>query len=228
MQAYIGKVKGSPFKLCFNLRAHFHAKASADVNVRMLKDLPGIGKLGEIVKVSAAIWMNKLLPNGYSQKLSEYQMKRCEMSTKNGIENAIQSAKVLLTEIQKLPVTRVERKTKQNGVFVNVITKEHLLQELQKILPTDIPVSVIEVWECIKDSNAELSDNPTFTNIALVEKCQICKVGLYKAILHLHFKVDNASVVFQIVEKPKVENISLSDSAIESNHNQTILQKNEI
>ena len=106
--------------------------------VIMIKDVKGVGKAGEVVKVSDGYARNMLLPRGYATEATEGNVRNLEKQ--KAIKDAVKQkelaeAKELAAKIEQLKVSIITKSGEGGRLFGSITTKDiaEALAEQHKI-----------------------------------------------------------------------------------------------
>lgn len=165
------------------------------VKVRLLVDVKGQGRKGEIITVSPALWTNVLQPSKQGEKLTDDQIAK-EIKEKSESDakllvfcNSVSEKVEQLKDDKKLTITK---KSGGTGQLFGTITKKNVIEILLKL---SIGVEKIEE-KSVSISSIKLVEGPEKKE----DLDEIRKVGLYKMLVQLHPKVIAS---FELEVKPE-------------------------
>mmetsp|Transcript_21901 Transcript_21901/g.36666 ORF Transcript_21901/g.36666 Transcript_21901/m.36666 type:complete len:223 (+) Transcript_21901:93-761(+) len=174
-------------------------KTGDKIRVRLLQEIKGVGRKGEITMVSRAQFTNVLSPRKSAERVSDEEAKKIEAEMKQSLhvlmERAKEASKVILT----LPVVRITRKIGPNQKLFGSVNVKNILDALESTMPSDVAldkkmISIVDVLECSSGEDGECA-------IDLGKSAEIRKAGTYKAVLQLHKSVEMVTFKFEIVSE---------------------------
>jgi large subunit ribosomal protein L9 len=152
---------------------------SGKVQVKLLVDVKGHGKKGDVIMVSPSLFSNVLQPKKQAQKISDTEVKK-------EIEIKVQEEADFLTECQKLSEAienlressslSIKRKCGSSGQLFGTITRKSIAESLKEHLPSSIyDKKSFSIARVAKMSEADKE---------VVE--EIRKIGKYAVQVNLH------------------------------------------
>lgn len=165
---------------------------SSDVRVRLLADVKGQGKKGEITFVSATLYQNVLAAQRLAERISDEQFADLQKSNE-AKDKADQVAQTeLKLQIEALKDVQIKKKIGENGKIFGAITRKALLEHMRGSFPA------ATVWSP-KLSILEIQSTASGEN-STGEGDDIRQAGKYTAKINLgHTKVAPALYTFEIV-----------------------------
>lgn len=160
------------------------ASGGDKVRVKLLSDVKGTGRKGEIVLVSGAQFINVLQPKKLVERISDDAMN--EVAAKKKAEEAaeVANAQALSEKLQALGRVIVTRKVGANGQLFGAVTNKQILELVKSnfsehFLP-GAQFAVVSIKGCDEDGTHCVQDVGE----------DLRKTGVYQARLKLHAKVD--------------------------------------
>lgn len=122
------------------------------VAVQLQRDVPGLGRVGQIVNVSQAYARNFLLPKGMAVIATAKIIATAQQAQATATANAAKAKRDLaktLTALQGATITLTGRASPQGKLFA-AIKKEQLVAAIKRQVPAGIPASIRLEPEVIK------------------------------------------------------------------------------
>ena len=111
-------------------------KASTDkIRVRLLSDVKGTGRKGEILFTSAAMWTNVLMPKKLAEKLSDDDVARLAEKKSSAASEELTRATTLAESIKSMPKLVIKRKVGPNQILFGAVTNKQLFELLKQAFP---------------------------------------------------------------------------------------------
>ena len=165
-----------------------------DIRVRLNMDVKNVGRKGEVVFVSGAMFNNVLGPQKKASRVSdEENAQNIEKALENAAA-AVEAAKQLKDKIEAMTGDVIERNIGPDGSLFGVVAAKHVLEHL-KDSKVELPVKATVKEMCEVDDSG-----------AVVETCggvETKKKGSYIARIQLNEKVDPATFAFSVQQKAK-------------------------
>ena len=183
-----------------DLRKSFLSPLFSKIKVKLLVDIKGQGKKGEIITVSPAMWTNVLSPKKQGKLISDEEIVE-EQKLKESKEKILLSqAEEIANNVKELQGTRrlvVYNKVGASGQLFGTVTKKNILESLLSLLPTlkTIDSKLLSIL-FIKEASSENSSSSDLDEIR--------RVGIYSVGLSVHPKV---STQFELEVTPDKKNI---------------------
>ena len=140
-EAYRSQIGISRHSRCVQSTA-LQAKATGKVaseRIRLREDIPKIGKKGEIVFVSSALWQNVLSPGRKALRISDDDMSNINKERDAAVQAAVGLANALVAALKSNePSLRIKRKAGANGQLFGSITQKILLDEVKSAYPLHV------------------------------------------------------------------------------------------
>ncbi|MDI6851003.1 MAG: 50S ribosomal protein L9 [bacterium] len=105
------------------------------MKVYLLKDVPKVGKAGEIVDVSDGFARNYLIKNGLAEVATDSLIKRLESEKrllKSKIEHQKSKAEEIKKKIESLPELIFEKSSSKEGKIFGSVSSIEVMEELKK------------------------------------------------------------------------------------------------
>eukprot|EP01038_Epipyxis_sp_PR26KG_P006611 gene6611-9078_t len=169
-----------------NNRIKTHSKVVLfdQVRVKLNSDVKNIGKKGEIVKVSSAMFTNMLLPKKAAVRVSDEEMEQMNVKQKAEQQKEKSRGLEVLNLISGLPPLVIKRKVGNNGQLFG-------------------SVSVKQIGEEIKDK-LQLENNRIIVEeikIGELSTSEVRKAGRFKAIIKVIPIAEIASVDIDVTSE---------------------------
>jgi large subunit ribosomal protein L9 len=138
-------------------------KPSSDkIRVKLLNESKNIGKKGEIVFVSPAMWLNVLSPKKLAEKISDEEMLRLESEQNKNSNQELLYARQIESKILSLKDFKIERKVGVNNQLFGSVTTKHIVEELKDFLQisnNNLLWTITDVFEIQNASDATASSD---------------------------------------------------------------------
>lgn len=103
------------------------------MKVILIKDVKGIGKVGQIVDVSDGHARNLLLPKGFATEATEHNIKALDKKKKDAADkkqNDVDAARIIEEKLKGLAVT-IKAKSGEGGKLFGAITSKDISDALE-------------------------------------------------------------------------------------------------
>lgn len=167
------------------------------IQVKLLQDVGQLGKRGDIVKVSAALWLNSLQPRKKGVHVSDAQLQQEAKDREVAATRKDGEAREASRIIQQLAVT-IERKIGPNKKMFGTVTNSNILDAVVAALPLQ--------HQCIRKT-ASITDIREIgaigaggnTIVRLEPGSEIRHCGEFQVTLQLGTKVDPVAFSLRVV-----------------------------
>lgn len=166
----------------------FSWKLFSKMKVKLLADVKGHGKKGEIILVSPAMYTNVFLPNKQAKAVTEEEIKREQKECAETQQKLLSKAMSIGAQIDSFKGVQkltLKKKVGSNGQLFGSVMKKTLIEEIQRKLPEILTFEekfpIVLGIKAISDEKSELDE--------------IRKAGLYEVIIQVH---PNVSSKFEI------------------------------
>jgi large subunit ribosomal protein L9 len=105
------------------------------MKVYLLKDVPKVGKAGEIVEVSDGFARNYLIKNGLAEIVTESLIKKLESEkrlAKSKVEHQKTKAEEIKRKIESIPEIVFEKASSKEGKIFGSVSSIEVMEELKK------------------------------------------------------------------------------------------------
>ena len=161
-----------------------------DIRVKLLLDVKNVGKKGEVLFVSGAMFNNVLGPQKKATRVSDEENAANIASAIEGAKQAEETAALMKKKIESINDAVIERNVGPDGSLFGVVAGKHILEHLKTANKIELP------------SRAEVKEICTISESGSVEGClesiEAKKAGSFIAKLKLNDKVPLASYAFVI------------------------------
>lgn len=110
--------------------------ATDRLRVKLLEDMNGVGKKGEITTVSRTMWLNVLQPRKRAVEVTDTQLKQLETDKISSAQKHKDELVALAEAIRNLSTLRVQRKTGPNQKMFGSVTSNNILEVVKSALPS--------------------------------------------------------------------------------------------
>lgn len=152
-------------------------KKGGKVQVKMLKFVEGTGRIGDVVTVSSAFWMNKLKKTNSAVMITDSEADAEKKASDTKAKEAIDLANDLKAKIEDIGTLSISKKAGPDGQLFGGVGKKAVLQSLA----TKFPKGCL-AGKAVKVANVKDQDGS-------VLKHDIKEIGEYDITLALHAKV---------------------------------------
>jgi large subunit ribosomal protein L9 len=171
------------------------------IKVKLLVDVKGQGKKGDIIVVSPSLWTNVLQPTKQGRAITDEEIameNKLKIEKENTILKQAQSVAIKIEALKEASKIVIRKKAGANGQLFGTVTKKNILEslkglaklELDTIDEKSVSIQFIKVIDIASEAGAKGSE---------VE--EIRKLGLYEVSVHLNPKVNALCQVEVAVEK---------------------------
>lgn len=157
-------------------KANAAASKSDKIRVRLLVDVKGTGKKGDIVFVSSSLWNNALAVKRAAEKISDEQLRAIEGAQQAKLDAEKALAREWQAAFENAGTLKIVRKVGVNGQLFGSVNHKMLVEEWKKVLPSRFE----KLWE---QRNIGVVDIFESDSQKLPE---VRKAGSYSATLRLH------------------------------------------
>lgn len=158
------------------------------IKVKLLVDVKGQGKKGDIIMVSPALWTNVLQPSKQGRAITDEEIAK-ENKEKADKENAVwkqaQSVGMKIEALKGASKSIIKKKAGANGQLFGTVTKKNILETVRALVKDldtldekAVSIQSIKVLDIASEAGAKGS-----------EVDEIRKVGLYEVKMQLNPKV---------------------------------------
>ena len=167
------------------------AKAKkGDIRVRLNMDVKNVGKKGEVLFVSGAMFNNVLGPQKKAVRVSDEENAVNITSAIEDAKQAEEAAALMKTNIESIKDAVIERNVGPGGSLFGVVTGKHILEHLKTASKIELP------------SKTEVKEIRTVSESGTVEGCldgiEAKRAGSFIAKIKINDKVPLASYAFVI------------------------------
>ena len=161
-----------------------------DIRVRLNMDVKNVGKKGEVLFVSGAMFNNILGPQKKATRVSDEENAANIASAIEDAKQAEEAAAKMRTNIESIKDAVIERNVGPDGSLFGVVAAKHIIDHLKTVNKIDLP------------SKAEVKEICTVSEIGTVEGgldgIEAKRAGSFVAKIKLNDKVPLASYAFVI------------------------------
>lgn len=161
------------------------------VRVKLLSDVKGTGRKGDIILVSGAQYINVLAPKKLADRVSDDTMNQITEKKKENEQAELSNAQGLAEKLKNWGRVTITRKVGTNGQLFGAVTHKQLLELVKEKFgehftsSAQFSVTAVKGTEGTEDPGEDLR-----------------KTGVYVATLKLHAKVDG-QYSFEVVAETK-------------------------
>ena len=161
-----------------------------DIRVRLNMDVKNVGKKGEVLFVSGAMFNNVLGPQKKATRVSDEENAANIASAIEDAKQAEETAVLIKTNIESIKDAVIERNVGPDGSLFGVVAGKHILDNLKTSSKIELP------------SKSEVKEICTVSDSGTVEGCldgiEAKRAGSFIAKIKLNDKVPLASYAFVI------------------------------
>ena len=164
-----------------------------DIRVKLNVDVKNVGRKGEVVFVSGAMFNNVLGPQKKASRVSDEENAQNIEKALEDAKIAEEQAKILKVKIEAMQGEVMERNVGPDGSLFGVVAAKHIIEHLKAKVDLPKKSTVTEICEVDDSGN-------------VVDTCrglETKKKGAYIARVMLNEKVDSANFRFSILQKSK-------------------------
>ena len=165
------------------------------VRVKLLADVKGTGRKGEIVLVSGAQFINVLSPKKLVERVSDDAMNELAAKKKADEAAELANAQGLAEKLQALGRVAVTRKVGANGQLFGAVTHKQIMELVKGQFPQHFVPGAQFAVTSVKGCDA------TGANCVQDAGEDLRKTGVYQARLKLHSKVEGLFMFEVVAEK---------------------------
>jgi large subunit ribosomal protein L9 len=173
------------------------------VRVRLLADVKGQGKKGDIVFVSPAMFTNVLQPKRSAEKVSDQEIEQAAKNAAKIAADELANALDLSAKLKAMETKfEVKRKVGANNQLFGSVSTKQIIEHIREIFPINFAATTpgSSIHLLVTEIKHIPQAGETSTGQELVHN-EIRKSGVYKAILKLHPKVDGEFNFVVVPEK---------------------------
>lgn len=174
-------------------KANAASSKSDKIRVRLLMDVKGTGKKGDIVFVSSSLWNNALAVKRAAEKISDEQLKAIDAAQLAKIDAEKALAREWQAAFESVGTLKIVRKVGVNGQLFGSVNPKMLVEEWKKVLPSRFEklweqrnIGVVDIFEGASDSQ---------------KLPEVRKAGSYSVTLRLHPDLPLITQRFEICDK---------------------------
>ncbi len=127
-------------------------KTATIVKIALLKDLPLVGRKGQVLDVRSGFFRNFLAPNGLAVKVEKNIVVTINKEKKESDEKFIRKLKKSKISLSKISENEIvfERKAKKDGDLFGSVSLSDIKTEIEKIISSELPPHILDDIKPIK------------------------------------------------------------------------------